>query len=151
MRSARIVAAGTAFALLAAASFAHADDPPHEPPAAPAATPAEAATEGPPAEPDPVEVTIREAPRPVDATTMTRSATRSMPGALSDRFRAIGSVPSVVPLASGIPYFYVRGAPPGNIGYFLDGIRVPLLFHLGLGPSVIHPALIDRVEVSPGS
>src|SRR5262249_3276725 len=50
----------------------------------------------------------------------------------------------------GVPYFFVRGAPPGNIGYFLDEVRLPLLFHVGLGPSVIHPALVDRVELYPG-
>ncbi|MEI9949386.1 MAG: hypothetical protein WDO74_10485 [Pseudomonadota bacterium] len=32
-----------------------------------------------------------------------------------------------------LPFFFVRGAPPGNVGYFLDGIRVPLLFHIALG------------------
>jgi hypothetical protein len=56
----------------------------------------------------------------------------------------------VTPLASGVPYFYVRGAPPGNVGYLLDGIRVPLLYHIGLGPSVIHPAIMDRVDLYPG-
>jgi hypothetical protein len=56
----------------------------------------------------------------------------------------------VTPLASGVPFFYVRGAPPGNVGYLLDGIRVPLLYHIGLGPSVVHPALMDRVDLYPG-
>src|SRR5262249_2907184 len=31
-----------------------------------------------------------------------------------------------------------------------DGIRVPLLFHVGVGPSVVHPALLDRVDLYPG-
>jgi hypothetical protein len=98
-----------------------------------------------------IEVVVTEAPAPADSTVLTRSEVRSIPGGFGDPFRAIESSPSVVPLASGVPYFYVRGAPPGNVGYFLDGIRVPLLFHLGLGPSVLHPALIDQVELSPGS
>ena len=50
---------------------------------------------------------------------------------------------------SGLPFFFIRGAPPGNAGYFLDGVRVPLLFHVGAGPSVVHPALI--VRVAPGA
>ncbi len=97
-----------------------------------------------------IEVVVTEAPAPADSTVLTRSEVRAVPGGFGDPFRAVETSPSVVPLASGVPYFYVRGAPPGNVGYFLDGIRVPLLFHLGLGPSVLHPALIDQVELSPG-
>src|SRR5262249_40665909 len=48
-----------------------------------------------------------------------------------------------------LPYVCVRGAPPGDVGYFIDGIRVPLLFHVGAGPSVIAPALVDSVELVP--
>ena len=59
-------------------------------------------------------------------------------------------MPGVTPIISGLPFFFVRGAPPGNVGYFLDGIRVPLLFHIGVGPSVVHPGLIDRVDLYPG-
>jgi hypothetical protein len=36
------------------------------------------------------------------------------------------------------------------VGYFLDGIRVPYLFHVGAGPSVVHPGLIDTVDLYPG-
>lgn len=49
------------------------------------------------------------------------------------------------------PFFYVRGAPPGNLGYFIDGVRVPYLFRIGFGPSVIHPGLVERVELYPGA
>src|SRR6185436_4822449 len=40
--------------------------------------------------------------------------------------------------------------PPGNVGYFLDGVRVPYLYHVGLGPSIVHPALVERVDLYPG-
>jgi hypothetical protein len=50
-----------------------------------------------------------------------------------------------------VPFFYVRGAPPGNVGYYLDGIRLPLLYHVGLGPSVVHPAMVARVDLYPGA
>ena len=32
---------------------------------------------------------------------------------------------------------------------FQGGIRVPLLYHIGLGPSVVHPAIMDRVDSRP--
>lgn len=76
---------------------------------------------------------------------------RQLPGAFGDPFRAIEVLPGVAPLVSGIPYFFVRGAPPNDNGYVLDGIRVPLLFHIGIGEGVIHPALLDRVDLFPGA
>jgi hypothetical protein len=59
-------------------------------------------------------------------------------------------MPGVTPIISGLPFFYIRGAPPGDVGYYLDGVRVPYLFHVGAGPSVVHPAVIDRVDLFPG-
>jgi TonB family protein len=78
-----------------------------------------------------------------------RGDTRLIPGAFADPFRVVEILPGVAPVLSGLPYFFVRGAPPGDVGYFIDGIRVPLLFHVGAGPSVIAPALVDSVELVP--
>jgi hypothetical protein len=74
-----------------------------------------------------------------------------MPGAFGDAFRAIEALPGVTPIASGLPYFFIRGAPPGNTGYFIDGVRVPGLFHLGVGPAVLYPALLERVDLYKGA
>ncbi|MEO8874560.1 MAG: TonB family protein [Polyangiaceae bacterium] len=79
------------------------------------------------------------------------SEVRQIPGAFGDAFRAIDSFPGVTPMASGVPFFFVRGAPPGNTGYFIDGIRLPLLFHVGVGPSVIQPGLIDHLDFFPAN
>lgn len=80
-----------------------------------------------------------------------RGDTRLIPGAFADPFRVVEILPGVAPVLSGLPYFFVRGAPPGDVGYFIDGIRVPLLFHVGAGPSVIAPALVDNVELVPSA
>lgn len=74
-----------------------------------------------------------------------------MPGAFGDPYRAIESLPGVTPIVSGLPYFYVRGAPPGNIGYFFDGIPVPYLYHFAAGPGVLHPGFVERVDLYPGA
>lgn len=126
--------------------------PPPEEPAIPAlgAEAAPAASAGAPA-PAPIEVTVLGARNEPRAQTLTRAEVRQLPGAFGDPFRAIEALPGVTPLASGVPFFYVRGAPPGNVGYFLDGIRLPLLYHVGLGPSVVHPALISRVDLYSGA
>jgi hypothetical protein len=51
-----------------------------------------------------------------------------------------------VPALSGLPYVYVRGAPPSGTVYYYDDIQVPGMFHLALGPAVVHPALIDEIN-----
>ncbi|MCA9594790.1 MAG: TonB family protein [Myxococcales bacterium] len=98
----------------------------------------------------PIDVTVEGDKRPPGVTTFTRAEVREIPGSFGDPFRAVEAMPGVTPIISGVPYFFVRGAPPGNVGYFLDGIRVPLLYHVGLGPSVVHPAIVDRVDLYPG-
>ena len=107
----------------------------------------------PPAEPKPIKPTeievVGDKPAP-SVTTFSRAEVRELPGAFGDPFRAIESMPGVTPIVSGLPFFYVRGAPPGNVGYYLDGVRVPYLYHVGLGPSVIHPGMVDRVDLYPG-
>jgi hypothetical protein len=87
---------------------------------------------------------------PPAVTSFSKAEVRELPGAFGDPFRAIEALPGVTPIVSGLPFFYVRGSPPGNVGYFLDGVRVPYLFHVGLGPSVIHPGLVDHVDLYPG-
>lgn len=128
------------------------------PPAvAPAPEPDEPPAPAAPAEPkkkpapDVEDVVVRgERVEPSRTATLSRTEVRQIPGAFGDPFRAIEIMPGVTPIVSGLPFFFIRGAPPGNVGYYLDGVRVPLLFHVGVGPSVVHPALVSRVDLYPG-
>lgn len=74
----------------------------------------------------------------------------NLPGTMGDPFRAIEALPGITPVLTGLPYYFVRGAPPSGTGFYLDGVRVPALFHLALGPAVIHPSLVDRIDFFPG-
>jgi hypothetical protein len=130
--------------------------PPPAPPPGPPPSPAALATPPPAtpatrAEEPPIEVTVRGTRREIGQTTLSAADVREMPGAFGDPFRAIEALPGVTPVLSGLPFFYVRGAPPNDNGYLVDGVRVPLLFHVGIGEGVIHPALLDRVDFYPGA
>ena len=118
-----------------------------------------------PAEPAPTSPVIL-APVPIEEVTVgglrrqTSSSTehrvgrrdiRLVPGAFGDPYRAIEMLPGVMPIVSGLPYYYVRGAPPSAVGYFIDDVRVPYLFHFALGPGVIQPALVDEVSLHPAA
>ncbi len=107
--------------------------------------PAEAAEE-----PEPIEVTVEGDKAPAGSISQGRKEIREMPGVLGDPYRAVEVEPGVTPVTSGIPFYFIRGAPPGNIGYSFEGISVPLLFHVGPGPSVLPAALIQRVDLHFG-
>jgi hypothetical protein len=86
----------------------------------------------------------------ISTTTLRDEEIREVAGSQGDPFRVINSLPGVSQLAGFLPYVVVRGAAPGNTGYYLDGSRVPILFHVAIGPSVIHPHFIDAVDFYPG-
>lgn len=75
---------------------------------------------------------------------------RDLPGAFGDAYRAIDALPGVVPIASGVPYFYLRGSPPNGTLYVYDDIPVPALFHVAIGPAVIHPRMVGPVRLHSG-
>lgn len=122
--------------------------PPPPETAPPAAEPANVTQ--PAAEQEPIEITVEGERAGPTAVTLGTAEVRQIPGAFGDPFRAIDIVPGVVPFTSGLPYFYVRGAPPGNVGYFVDGIRVPYLFHITLGSAVIPANMMESVDLYTG-
>jgi TonB family protein len=99
----------------------------------------------------PLEVTIQGRRAPTGSAVLTRQETRALPGSFGDPLRAIEAQPGVVPIMSGLPAFFIRGAPPANVGFFFDGVEIPLLYHAFFGPSVLHPGFIDAIEFYPGA
>ena len=99
----------------------------------------------------PLEVTVQGERQRPGSVTLRQEDARLMPGSFGDPLRSIEAQPGVVPIVSGVPTFFIRGAPPANVGFFFDGIEVPLLYHAFFGPSVIHPSFIDRVDFYPGA
>ena len=126
--------------------------PPETDPSADAGAPS-ATTPAPtgPQRNDPFEIVVRGERQGPGSVTVTRGEARNMPGTFGDPLRAVEAQPGVVPIVSGVPSFFIRGAPPANVGFFIDGVDVPLLYHAFLGPSVIHPGLIESVDLFRGA
>jgi hypothetical protein len=93
----------------------------------------------------PTVIEVRGTPPGAGTPALSRAQARELPGAFGDPLRAIDSLPGVVPTISGLPIFFIRGAPPASIGYVVDGVEVPLLYHAFLGPSVLHPGSLSGV------
>ncbi|HET9451642.1 MAG TPA: TonB family protein [Aggregicoccus sp.] len=102
---------------------------------------------------NPYETVVRaERPRTeVSRVTLHDQELREVPGTMGDPFRVVMLMPGVGSMLSGVAYPVVRGSQPSSTGYFLDGIRVPILFHLFLGPAVVHPDFIDTIDFYAGN
>jgi len=90
-------------------------------------------------------VEVRGTPPGPGTPALSRAQARELPGAFGDPLRAVDALPGVVPTISGLPIFFIRGAPPASVGYVVDGVEMPLLFHAFLGPSVLHPGSLSGV------
>lgn len=72
-------------------------------------------------------------------------------GTLGDPFRVVGLLPGVAQPLTLLPVYVIRGASPGTNGFFLDGMRVPQLFHFIVGGGVVHARLVDDLQFYPGA
>jgi hypothetical protein len=108
------------------------------------------------ADPAPVEETgysarARVQAAPTEAYGLGEDEARAVESGLGPAFSAAESMPGVVPVFSGVPYLIVRGAAPAASLSYYDGIPVPSLFHLALGPGVTDPALAGSTQFAAGA
>ncbi|HEX2657769.1 MAG TPA: TonB-dependent receptor [Polyangia bacterium] len=75
----------------------------------------------------------------------------NVPGTFGDPFRTVMLLPGVGSIMSGIGYPVIRGEAPGQTGTFIDDVRVPLLYHLGFLPAIIHPQFLESLDFHPGN
>jgi len=82
--------------------------------------------------------------------TLTHDELVNVPGSLNDPIRAVQNMPGLAraPFLGG--QLLVRGSPPQDTGTYLDGHRIPQLYHFLGGPSVINEQLLDRIDFYPG-
>jgi TonB family protein len=101
---------------------------------------------------DPYEITVvgEERREEVSRITLRGPELQQVPGTFGDPFRVIQALPGVASVVSLLPFPVIRGSSPSSTGFLIDGTRVPLLFHLLSGPSVIHPEFIDEIQFYPG-
>lgn len=107
------------------------------------------------AERDPYEVVVRaKLPRKeVSRTTLRFEDVERLPGTQGDAIRVVQNLPGVSRTPFGVGLLVVRGAPPQDTGVFLDGHRLPLLFHFGgLGglTSVVYARALEGISFAPG-
>ena len=82
--------------------------------------------------------------------TLQRKQLTTVPGTFGDPIRVIQTLPGLArgPFLSGA--LLIRGSNPDDSGIFIDGHRVPLVFHFLNGPSILNPEFLDKIDLYPG-
>jgi len=75
---------------------------------------------------------------------------RTLPGTFGDVVRIIENLPGVARSTIGSGQLVVWGAAPQATRIYVDGVPIPRLYHEGGLRSVIHPALVEAIELTPG-
>ncbi len=75
---------------------------------------------------------------------------RRIPGTFGDPVRVVQSLPGAARSPFGTGLLIIRGSNPQDSGVYVDGIRIPLIYHLGGFESVINPDLVAGVDYLPG-
>jgi hypothetical protein len=76
-----------------------------------------------------------------------------LPGTQGDAIRVIQNLPGVARTPFGLGLLVVRGAPPQDTGVFMDGWRLPILFHFGgIGglTAVVNARMLEAIDFYPG-
>ena len=88
--------------------------------------------------------------RPIVSQEVTREEARSVPGTFGDAVKVVENLPGVARPALGSGQLVVWGAAGQDTRVYVDGLRLPRLYHEGGYRSVLHPDLVRSVELVPG-
>jgi TonB dependent receptor/TonB-dependent Receptor Plug Domain len=100
---------------------------------------------------DPFETVVqgKREQREVTRRTLSREELIKVPGSFGDPLRAIQNMPGVArpPLLGG--NLVIRGSSPNSSQTYIDGMKMPTLYHFGQGPSVIQESFIEDISFMP--
>ncbi len=75
---------------------------------------------------------------------------RRVAGTQGDVLKVVENLPGVARATAGSGQVVVWGAAPEDTRVYVDGMRIPLLYHYGGFRSVIHSDMVRSVELIPG-
>jgi TonB family protein len=76
---------------------------------------------------------------------------RHVAGTSGDVLKIVENMPGVARATAGSGQVVVWGAAPEDTRVYVDGMRIPILYHFGGFRSVIHSDLVRSVELIPGA
>jgi TonB family protein len=88
--------------------------------------------------------------REVAQRTLTLNEVRRIPGLGGDAVKVIMALPGVARSAFNLGTPVIRGAGGGSSRFFLDGVKLPNLFHFGGLTSTYNSTALESVDLYPG-
>ncbi len=82
--------------------------------------------------------------------TITTDEIKRIPGTFGDPVRVVQNLPGAARAPLGTGLLVIRGANPEDSAVYVDGIRIPYIYHLGGYVSVINADLVDSIDYLPG-
>ncbi len=95
-------------------------------------------------------VTAPKLGKQVISTEITSTQATKVPGTQGDVLKVVENLPGVARSAVGSGQIVVWGAAPEDTRVYVDGVRVPRLYHDGGYRSVVHSDMVRSVELVPG-
>jgi len=75
---------------------------------------------------------------------------RRIPGTFGDPVKVIQTLPGAARTPFGTGLLVIRGSNPEDSGVYIDGVRIPIIYHLTGTTSVLQPELVESVDYYPG-
>ncbi len=97
-----------------------------------------------------VVVTAPKLGKAVVSTEITAAQATKVPGTQGDVLKVVENLPGVARSAVGSGQIIVWGAAPEDTRVYVDGVRVPRLYHDGGYRSIVHSDMVRSVELVPG-
>ncbi|HMV65313.1 MAG TPA: TonB family protein, partial [Myxococcota bacterium] len=82
--------------------------------------------------------------------TLSIDEVKRVPGTFGDPVKVIQTLPGAARSPFGTGLLIIRGANPEDTAVYVDGIRVPIIYHLTGTTSVLSPDAVAAVEYMPG-
>ena len=98
-----------------------------------------------------VEVVSRLQAAEVSERRLSTTEAMSLPGSNGDILRAVLNFPGIARPPLGIGQLIVRGTDATDTRYYVDGVRIPQVFHFGGLSTVLNGDVIDDIRFLPGN
>jgi TonB family protein len=86
----------------------------------------------------------------VVSTAIAATEAKKVAGTGGDTLKVVQNLPGVARAAFGSGALVVWGAAPNDTRIYVDGVRVPLLYHVGGLRSTINSDIVSRIDLAPG-
>ncbi|MFT3769966.1 MAG: TonB family protein [Minicystis sp.] len=97
-----------------------------------------------------VVVVVPKVQKEVVSTQIVASEGRRVPGTQGDTLKVVQNLPGVARAATGSGALVVWGAAPQDTRVYVDGVRIPLLYHGGGVRATVNSDMVRSIDLIPG-